>query len=339
MCLPESTLIALTGGLYAVNYGDETVNSFFFSDNLIAAQSVCKQNSNLTACQLLGNLCVLLDYNRELADGRGSTTDACKEYIKIMDEKTKQETVHKIEDWAPTLPWLYYKISVKDALEVLQSRDLTAKYVANQELTYVLAMYTLNGSFVGLKNGTDMIQPCKDRPSKLAAASRFATNYQSSCLVTVQDLMSMPMYFFDMYLITENGELYPIPVLDENFVDGEASVNAESDKSKWMLTRRFLLVDNLVGKNRENQPLQQLRYAEDIELVISLRSSDGEIFPPLLRIKYGFVDVTDKDVDYSKVTKTVSFSVSYEMDTDKIREDTLVSNFSNNLFPFHNHDH
>ena len=326
LCLEKTSVIKENNqDMYAVRYDEKTVISYFFKENLRAAQVECDKDSNLTACQLLGNLCVLLDYNLDAADGKGTNTDACKEYLKIVKKKTKEGTVHTIDDWAPTLPWLYYRESVKDAVDILDSRDVGTKFAANEKMTFVLAIYTLNGTFVGLQNGTEVFQMCQDRPSKLEAAARFGTTYRLSCSVTVEDLMKMPMFFYDMFIIANDGQLFPIPVLDENFKVKSKFVNREGDRTKWQLTRRFVTVDNLVGKPQGDLNLRQLRYAKDIELSIKLRSSDGEIYPPLLRIRYDFVDVTDEDTDFSKSTKTVSFTVSYEMDTEDIRKDTMVS--------------
>ena len=136
------------------------------------------------------------------------------------------------------------------------------------------------------------------------------------------DLKNVPMFLYDMFLTLED-KLYPVPVLMENYkVDGE-NVNEGTDRDTWKLTRRFYVVDNLIGISAGgNQKLQYIRYSPKIELNIRLRSFDGEIYPPMLSIKYEALDVNDEDVLNSN--REISFAVTYEMDISKVKKDTEV---------------
>lgn len=315
VCFDENVLLKDTSSMYKVEYGDKSFDSRFFRSNLRAAQALCKTDSNFTACQLLGNLCVLLDYIQG-----GS---ACKEYTDLVNNKIPLGIVNgDNRDWPVVMPWLFYESSASDAPEVLDKKEITKKFQRNEDIDFVLAVYTLNGSFVGYENGLDSIQMCKDRPSKMAAALKFATTYQSSCSIAVKEMAKMPMFLYDMFLAV-GDDLYPVPVLMENYVKDSENVNEGSDRDKWVLTRRFYVVDNLIGISAGgNQELQYIRYPQKIELNIRLRSSDGEIYPPLLRIKYDALELNDEDTLNSD--KEVSFAITYEMDTSKIKKDTEV---------------
>ena len=316
VCFDETLLLKDTSSMYKVEYDDTSFDSAFFRSNLRASQALCERDSNFTACQLLGNLCVLLDY---MPNGN----DACKQYNDLINSKSSIGLVNGVNrDWPVVMPWLFYQLSASDAPEVLDKKEITKKFERNEDINFVLAVYTLNGSFVGYENGLESIQLCKDRPSKMAAASKFATTYRSSCSIAVKELKKVPMFLYDMFLALED-ELYPVPVLMENYVVDDENVNEGSDRDLWKLTRRFYVVDNLIGISLGgNQELQYIRYSPKIELNIRLRSSDGEIYPPMLRIKYEALDLNDEDVLNSN--KEMSFAVTYEMDTSKIKKDTEV---------------
>ena len=314
VCFEETKLLALAAVTDKVKYSDKDISSSFFLDHLKAAQILCSEESNFTACQLLGNLCVMLEYTQV-------GNDACKQYKDLITSKSSVGFVNDDNlDWPVLMPWLFYQNSASNAPEVLDKKDIAKKFQSNEDMSFVFAAFTLNGSFVGFETGLDVLQICKDRPSKMAAASKFATTYQSTCSVAVKDLMNKPMFLYDMYLVLEN-KLYPVPLLVENYKTGDENVNQETDREKWKLTRRFFIIDNLVGKSTD-QALKWIRYSEKIELSIRMRSTDGEIYPPMLRIKYKALDVQDQET--LNGNQDASFAVSYEMDTSKIKKDSEV---------------
>ena len=89
------------------------------------------------------------------------------------------------------------------------------------------------------------------------------------------------------------------------------------------------MVESIVGMSINNK---WMRFAEKIELNIRMRSTDGEIFPPLLRIRYRALDVNDEEV--LNGNHEVSFAVTYEMDDTKITKDTEVKILHHYFFSF-----
>lgn len=317
VCFESANLLSVTSfpNLFKVKYGDKEIESTYFEENLRAAEALCKHHSNFTACQLLGNLCVLLDYMVQTGLG-----EACKLYNDLVTSKAPTGLVNGINsDWPVVMPWLYYQKSVSNAPEVLDKTDITQQFNSNTDLSFIFAVFTLNGSFVGYEMGLDILHFCQDRPSKMAAASKFATTYRSSCSVAVKELLKNSMFFYDMYLIVGEN-LYPVPLLVENYRDGGEAVNEGSERGKWKLTRRFYLVESTVGMSVNNK---WIRYAEQIELNIRMRSTDGEIFPPMLRVRYKALDVSDDGI--LNGNQEVSFAVLYEMDNTKITKDTEIA--------------
>eukprot|EP00795_Rhopilema_esculentum_P008416 gene8416-14397_t len=307
---------------YTVSYGGQSVVSAFFKDNLIAAAILCCQNHNFTACQLLGNLCVMLDYYRDNYEVTSVNTDACEEFLKINTGVTSAarcdiastSVVNGVSNWREFMPWLYY--SDKGNI-VLSKTDISIKYKKGNILRFAVAMYTPNGSFVGIMNDTSIFTLCPERESKKVAAFSFLTTYKISCSVMVSKLVAERMLFYDLYYYV-GDQLYPVPLLIENFKYKGSNVNSGSDKSQWFMTRRFFLVDNLGASTKQNEPATAIRYAQSVQLVISLRNSDGQIHPPYLKIKYGVTSPSSSSVE-------LSFSTSYEMSTSKITENVKIA--------------
>lgn len=313
VCFKQTELISDVPNLYKVKYGDKDITSKFFEDNLRAAQELCEEYSNFTACQLLGNLCVLLEYTE-----RGN--DACKQYKDLVTSKIPDGVVNDVNrDWPVVMPWLFYQSSASTAAEALDKTDIAKLFQSNEDMTFVFAVFTLNGSFVGYETGLDVLHLCQDRPAKKAAASKFATTYKSSCSVAVKELTIKPNLFYDMYLLLPDNKLYPVPLLVENYLDGGEKVNEGTNRGRWKLTRRFYVVENIVGKTANDE---WIRYAEKIELSIRMRSTDGEIFPSMLRIRYKALNVKDETV--LNGNQDASFVVTYEMETSKVKKDTEV---------------
>ena len=325
VCLSGSNLIREPGNdnIYSISYSkSDKIVSYYFKENFRAVQALCRDKFNLTACQLLGNLCTLLTYNLDVYKLGSIATDACKEYYDLVIKAELGQVVNLNPQWPKVLPWLYYEEG--SAVGDLNKKDIATKFRAGQTMQFTLAEYTLNGSFYRMENGTVPIQLCQDRPSKMVAANKFATTFRSSCSVPIKSLMDRHMLFYDMYMFIGNQKMYPIPVLVDNYESKGELVNQKLDRTEWQLVRRFFLVDNVVGKTGEQENLKFLRYAQSIEMLVRLRSSDGEIYPPLLKVKYNTKDVSDQLVVETGNVQ-VSFAVSYEMDFSKIIKDIEVN--------------
>lgn len=247
VCVSKSNLVLeVSNDIFTVTYDNgKAIVSYFFKEHFQSSQALCKLYQNFTACQLLGNLCVLLDYTLELEKST-SETDACREYLEISKNRNYRS---RNFDWPVNMPWLYYKNENSgDATDILNKKDITVKFKANSQITFTLSTFTLNGTFVGLQNGLSHLQLCQDRLTKMDAANKFATTFVSSCTIPVSKLLVTEMYFYDMWLLLDGKTLYPIPILVQNYKVNKETVNAKSDRSKWQLNRRFFLVENLVGR-------------------------------------------------------------------------------------------
>ena len=311
-----------TEDVYKILYDNGVeIQSAFLENNFAAAKTLCQEKLNFTACQLLGNICVMLDY-------KVASDNPCQEYQNFVNnppasqKKVQGKGGKENADWLEYMPWLYYLKSQQDADIQLNREDITIKFKTEESLPFVLAVYAANGSFVGLKTDITELQMCKDRVSKLNAANRFATLYENSCELQVSELWQQrEMYFYDLYFQSSSKSLYAIPLVLENYMDNKA----DSFKS-WKLLRRFFLVDNLSGRSADAAPKDDkvIRVAEMLQLNIRLRNGQGQIYPPYLKVRYKTMKVNE-DILKREPTVKVSFQVLYEMDTSSISQDVKVT--------------
>lgn len=59
-------------------------------------------------------------------------------------------------------------------------------------------------------------------------------------------MVKMFMFLYDMFFVV-GDDFYFVLVLMENYVKDSENVNEGSDRDKWVLTRRFYVVDNFIG--------------------------------------------------------------------------------------------
>ncbi|XP_033124785.1 meckelin-like isoform X2 [Anneissia japonica] len=313
MCFPSGTdLIPIAGNIGSIIPldGKSGVPSIFIIDNYAGAVEVCEKYSNLTACQLWGNICVMQMY---VVSGGQSP---CGKYR----ESVESSSFNGINGWKENMPWLYYtgegeNIATDIGIDVVFSAG------DNNKLDVLAAMYRPNGTYLGLEPTTGgVIQFCQDTPQRMDAAYEYGQNFKSSCTIKAQDFWDKyETTFFDLYLQYRDNDdilkLFPIPLLVTNYAE-DGKDNSKTTQNDWQLTRRFFLVDNVAGKTTKDSPAQLVRYAKNIILKVVLQNEDnapkeGKIYPPLLIITYADLNY---DTDYSTSDVEVTFEVLYELD-------------------------
>ncbi|CAH8862937.1 unnamed protein product [Trichobilharzia szidati] len=319
------------------------ISSSYFEKQARSATAFCSPAyNNITACQLLANLCTL-----QLNTLYGAATDSsstCYEFQKLTTQRTSISS--DFTSWMNKMPWLYY--SPAKGSTVLKDTSLTAIYKPNSELKVYLAAFKVNGEFLGFQDATQggQLQLCKDTSARMKAAYQFATAYQQTCELNVDDLFSnekYPLIFYDPYIYfydntTQAGKLVPIPIRNTAVIDKNANfpnqitttdqnslnealalgntasaVSIEAAiQDKWELTRRLFMVDNFAGVTSSSTTMPQLvRYASNIEIKVTTQdsSTDGQIFPPIIKIDYSNLYLSD---DYGKGKQVpITFSVTY----------------------------
>ncbi|KFP62289.1 Meckelin, partial [Cariama cristata] len=315
-------------GVATVRFGQLgiTLASAWFLKNLQSSASACWSYSNLTACQALGNMCVM-----NMNSLSSSSTDACGLFQYIYVNTARLGIVHSITFWRHNLPWLYYGDQPGLASQVLVSLFLYVFYHQDVRLQFIAASFDAAGNFLkwqSLEGG--ILQLCPDTQTKLNAAYAFGTTYQQSCKISVSKILSdfANPIFYDLFLEYDgdNGQqyLWAVPVLNLNLQYNEMFVNQGSNRNNWLLTRRFFLVDALSGIENDLGKLPRvIRIASKITISIRLVSHTqrGTIYPPLITIAY--TDVLVQNPETQSVM--VSFSVNYEMNQSEAQIQTDIT--------------
>ncbi|NXO00768.1 MKS3 protein, partial [Rhinopomastus cyanomelas] len=319
-------------GVATVRFGQLgiTLTSAWFLKNLQSSAAACWLYSNLTACQALGNMCVMN------MNSLSSSTDACGLFHYIYVNTAQLGIVHSVAFWRHTLPWLYYGDHPGLASQVLEANHFPTVFTFKEtdkdlKLQFLAASFDAAGNFLkwqSLEGG--ILQLCPDTQTKLNAAYVFGTTYQQSCKISVSKILSdfANPIFYDLFLEYngDNGQqsLWAVPVLNLNLQYSEMFVNQGSNMNNWLLTRRFFLVDALSGKETDLGKLPRvIRIASKITISIRLASHTrrGTIYPPLVTIAY--TDVLVQNPETQSVM--VSFSVSYEMNQSEAKVQTDIA--------------
>ena len=258
--------------------------SSYFKEYFPAAKVLCQENQNFTACQQLGNLCVMLQYNEDNV-GRAAT-DACKEYLALV-RSFPGGFVFGIIDWPSTMPWLYYK--AESAPAVLAKSNIQQIFTRGEKMNFSFFSYAVKGTFLGIKtDAASILHLCPREDAIIGKVFQMTTQYQISCSLTVAKLLQMESVFYDMFLhLNQDKSLYPVPVLVDNLSVRGENVNQDPDQTKWKLSRRFFIVDKHSGlKSLSPGALPRfIQYAASLELEYNLRG-DGMFHPPLLKVFY-----------------------------------------------------
>ncbi|KAK9513759.1 hypothetical protein VZT92_027267 [Zoarces viviparus] len=330
ICFPPGSLS--TNVNPSVNYDQLklSVQSAWFFKNLYSSSAACLVFFNLTACQALGNMCVM-----NMHSFSGVSTDACGLFNTIFRARASFSSTQDISYWRVNLPWLYYGDEPGLATRVLQTDPVPIGFSfrgrnKNTDINLVAAVYNVRGEFLRWEQvGGGNLQLCPQPTTKQAAAFSFGTAYQESCDLSVAELLGThpePL-FYDVFMDLgggENRKLLPLPTLVYNQQYNGQFINQEKMKN-WYLSRRMFVVDTLSGRERSMSSLPKvIRVASSVKIKFQLvpRTQEGQVFPPLMTVTYRDVAITDINTQ----TVTTTFAVEYEMDQTeaRIKTDTAL---------------
>ncbi|XP_038146935.1 meckelin isoform X1 [Cyprinodon tularosa] len=326
LCFP--TGILSTNVNPSVNYAQLkfSVQSAWFVENLYSSSAACLAYSNLTACQALGNMCVM-----NMHSFGGLSTDACGLFNTVYKSKAALSSVQDISYWRVNLPWLFYGDEPGLASRVLQTDPVPTVFSfrgrnKNTEIQLLAAVYNVRGEFLRWEQvGGRNLMLCPEPTPKKASAFSFGTAYEESCDLSVADLLvSHPEpLFYDVYMDLgggENRKLLPLPTLVQNQQYNGRFIN-QDDMRNWYLSRRMFLVDALGGREKSvTSSPKVIRVATSVRIRFQLvpRTQEGQIFPPLMTVTYTDLLITDINTQ----TVSVRFAMDYEMDQTEARAKT-----------------
>ncbi|KRX87863.1 Meckelin [Trichinella pseudospiralis] len=321
ICINPNDLVADSPNLYIIHENGLKIETTFFRNHLRIAEYMCRKFQNQTACQLLGNLCVLLHYKRG-EKNRGYGRNACDLFLRI----TRDDNEIFVE-WSEGMPWLYY---LQDSAEhILSKSDIPVQYTFESEnrnssfLNFMLAAYSLTGEYLGMSPATDgTLQLCMLTRSSRAFTFQVGKYYTQQCNIGIELLKKLPDgIFFDVYLKYDNfenesvAELYPVPVLNLNYEEESGYPNKLCTQKLtnapwlWHLNRRIWLIDMSSTKESSDIENRIVRYAKRISIQTTVQLySDGKIAPPLITIEYSSISLESLR---SGKTMPITFEVVY----------------------------
>uniref|UniRef100_A0A667XCU8 Transmembrane protein 67 n=1 Tax=Myripristis murdjan TaxID=586833 RepID=A0A667XCU8_9TELE len=289
---------------------------------LCVSYGVCKQVaypqvfSNLTACQALGNMCVMNMHSLSSV-----ANDACGLFNSIFRSTAALGSTQDIAYWRANLPWLFYGDQPGLASRVLQTDPLTTGFSfkgsnKNIDIKLRAAVYNARGEFLRWdKIGGGYLQLCPDTATRQQAAFYFGTAYQEKLLRVYPEPL-----FYDVFVDVGGGEdtrLLPLPTLILNQQYNGRFINQGESMKNWYLSRRVFLVDTLSGREKTLSATPKvIRVASSITIrPLVPATQKGQVFTPLMSVSYSDVLITDTNTQ----TVPVSFAVEYEMDQHETR--------------------
>ncbi|CAH0381316.1 unnamed protein product [Bemisia tabaci] len=312
-CIPRNALSQWPDeeGAYHIHYDFiPSIDSQYLRAHLRSALFKCTKLKERSACQAVGNMCVLSMYKDSHRGG------PCRLFRDARHIPTSENEV---------IPWIYY--AEGDAGTVLHRKKITSRYRLQEEsplntLNFTVAKYTSEGELSSLQplESSDL-QLCPGSLETLNSAFRVGAWYHHSCSIPISQLLkSFPtLEFFDIYLqFYEEGvsKLYAVPVLLKNLKQGNKYPNQGADILQWQLTRRFFLVDSLSGIENRVDTLAAVRFLKSVVLQVKMLhevEEEGRIYPPLLILEYA--ELKGEEVE-SNLNVNLSFSVEFIMEND-----------------------
>jgi meckelin len=335
-CVLTSTISAYSSELTTLSTisfkNGQTVTSATIKHYLLVAISECANlvegvSSNMNACQVLANLCVLTQYD----DSAGGVCDS-------FNAIASTRSVYLYANWMVDLPWLTYGTAT--ASQICEDRGYTSRVLLNEGLLkFYVAKYSMNGTWMGLTELGTTFSYCSMNPPfsnegggrgadtrfEIFAASR-KTVYKCQ-MSTLLDHNSVDQYFYELFLADKAGSLYPVPVRIVNLQQSDGLHNSLQPSNTLcdtddVLVRRFYLTDIVTGIEDSSTRFQNsgrlaptvLRFASTISIAVSLISTPTpKLYAPVLTIEYDEMYSSDIGT-YSTMPYTVDGQYYKPMD-------------------------
>ncbi|XP_076632800.1 meckelin [Colletes latitarsis] len=271
-----------TNTTYIIKLKNQSIDSYYFSNELQSAIYFCKRKHKL-ACEHLSNMCALSLYSNKMA---------CTLFMQIQ----------------PPV-WLFY--NKNETTTVLNTRQITQKYSLSKHdgdstLNFTFVTFYLHGNLKSIDT--------PDIPCNLLKYIRFGVNFNRKCKFTIKNLLNAEVEFISPYLtFMENKKIlmHALPVLIKNINQNENNI------LHWQFVRKFFLVDNISGYKASNftdskvenvSTLSVLRYMKSLTVIINIQNAENrnKIFPPLLIVEY-------TELTHEQISKTSEVTLKYKI--------------------------
>lgn len=284
-----------------------------------AAALACKTGKNATACNTLGNLCVLTLYDMASAP--------CSLYLRLF----KAIGCIGVDSCQvpSTLPWLWYLQSssaIFTATTIKMKISLQPRDVYVHRLRFVIFEYDVAGSLLARRQLTDDLSLCD---ISTATANEFwlvGRKNLVSCHLNLryfvqQEMLrkaatsteagagtanNIPSRVYELFLEDSDGGLVPVPVITDATATGDqvpdstdssvvfraASTTQEPVANAWR--RRFFLVDTMLSRKTaaDTAVPEFVTYARRVSVMVHFKVN-ADIFVPIVSIQYASALTSD----------------------------------------------
>eukprot|EP01038_Epipyxis_sp_PR26KG_P012906 gene12906-17295_t len=269
-------------------------------------------------CQILVNLCVLQLYDDK--------AEACIAHQDVISARGTSNYIRSVENWVAGSPWLYFaQTGSKACYFELMSQRINFNHI---KLKYVVATYTMNGTFLSYSNLDTLFFYCnRSAPySGSGGGASSSTNWQLyganqrlSYKCYLPSLVPKQQLFYEIFHYdVRTAKYYPVPVRVLNLKSNGQYINervtVKTCNTHDILVRRFFLFDVVSGISSDTtnfNGLQVMRYASYFTLISSLSTKEGrsKIYPSVLTINY--TEVVPTTWSLSSQPKSTSKSFPY----------------------------
>jgi meckelin len=353
-CVPQAQLSQIFSGLSAASFQlsapnidnsggvGSTVTSYYISQHLAAAASSCS-TGNMTACNLLANLCVLAFY--------APASAPCSVYLNLLSQTGCRGLL--CEDPA-TLPWLYY---LRSGANIIHNPSTSVLATLSSRLLFVAAQFAMNGTFLGNIDFTDGFFSCDADYNTAVKFMKVGSQRSLSCFINLRWFLAAGQtVFLELFLRDPQNPsvLLPIPVLldyssqdinPKSFGDNSVLREAATDAFQPNPTgyrRRFYMYDNAGSASVSGGPPAFVTYARRVVLLLSISPyQSSNILTPLVVVQYASfaagpllssMDLSLAVLRFQKVNKTAgdgaasaSTSVIFLMDTTTMDQALMIT--------------
>eukprot|EP00833_Pecoramyces_ruminatium_P008275 jgi/Orpsp1_1/1182307/evm.model.c7180000080766.1 len=252
-----------------------TVESDFIQQNFIEAYMKCDDGENQTACQMLGNLCVLQLYDED--------SPACVAY-----KTAAKKNVGK-SDRPNNVPYLFHGLLGGSITELLNTKmGYHFSYADNpisgynNTLPLIVAKYDFNGTFIRYEKLTNQFQLCSEDAKRSFLFTRVGTNYKKKCSVNIADEIDKieTTYFYDIFVVDSTNALLPVPVYIKN---NEIEVYNPVVDTIQKYYRRIFFFDIISSQGSDSHII---RYPKEFHIKITQGLENDEFLVPYIEVEY-----------------------------------------------------
>mmetsp|Transcript_576 Transcript_576/g.970 ORF Transcript_576/g.970 Transcript_576/m.970 type:complete len:1032 (-) Transcript_576:28-3123(-) len=297
------------------------ITSLYYLEHFYSVLTKCQGIRDEQACQHLANLCVASLYTTS------SEVPACEVFIEtheeLMKSTTNQVNQFGITGWVAGFPFLYFDASVTETTYV-NSEAITAPVIVPTRLRFILATFSLNGTFLGYEELSNQLVLCDSDELHTTDWLSFGVNYNHYCQLNLYHFFQRADpkdRFYELFYVNATNTLYPVAV---KMINGDT--NTQIVMSQKTLFRRFFTIESEVFAHETDDSKRTITYASSMVMSINLRGSDA-MSPPLLTITYrrqtanNILQPDSAYTSYSNMTQfpiyeaiqspTVSFTAAY----------------------------